>query len=76
MSHKDVFNRFQKLFPQYRDSVELYFPNGVDSIRVRREFGPDIAFTILGKNDWRLETVSRTVGTSKKTMRGGKMKGV
>lgn len=68
MSHKDVLEQFKKYFPQYAENMEQWFPNGRNSVRVRRPHMPDVVFTFHNPIDWRFETVDRYI----ESMRGGR----
>ena len=57
MSHNNVFEQFKFLLPQYIGYVDTWFPNGKNSIRVRRTHGYELVFTFNGIDDWCLETV-------------------
>ena len=59
MSHRDVLIRFELMFPQYKDSMTEWFPNGKNSIRVRTKgtYFRDLIFTFNDHLDWRFETV-------------------
>lgn len=58
MMHDEVFNQFKLSFSQYKNDVELNFPNGKNSVRVRLYDGNEFIFTYNGKDNWCLETVS------------------
>ena len=57
MSHKNVFEQFKLLFPQYIECIDTWFPNGKNSIRVRWTQDSDRIFTYNGIDDWCFETV-------------------
>lgn len=58
MSHRDVLNEFEIMFPQYSGSMTEWFPNGKNSIRIRRTgYLRDLIFTYNSPLDWRFETV-------------------
>lgn len=59
VNHKDLFNTFKKLFPnfEYVEEKTMIYQNGKDSIRVRgiRNMS-DLIFTYQRPNIWSLET--------------------
>lgn len=68
MSHKEVLEHFKKYFPQYAENMEQWFPNGKNSVRVRKQHMPDVVFTYNNIQDWRFETVDSYINS----MRGGR----
>lgn len=57
MLHIDVLKRFKKIFPIKDGSIEYWWPNGKNSIRVRLENSVELVLTYLSNKKWRLETV-------------------
>lgn len=57
MLHDDVYNCFTLYFPQISKHVIEWFPNGRNSVRVRRCDNQDFIFTYHDKNNWCFETV-------------------
>ena len=57
MSHEKVYEWFEHYFPQYSKHIIEWFPNGRESIRVRRSDKQDFIFTFHSPDDWRFETV-------------------
>lgn len=57
MSHEKVYEWFESYFPQFSKHIVEWFPNGKDSIRVRRSGNQDFIFTFHGIDDWCFETV-------------------
>ena len=57
MTQQDVFEQFKKIFPQYTDRTEAWFPNGKHSIRIRLLTGHDFIFTYNNHEQWSFETV-------------------
>ena len=57
MPHLTIYDYFRKLFPQFMERIETWFPNGKNSVRIRMLDNQDIIFTYNGPKDWRLETV-------------------
>lgn len=67
MSHNEVYKWFERFFPSYAgDSVEMWFPNGKNSIRVRRTGHLDFVFSYNGPRDWKFETVESFIDGVKK----------
>ena len=57
MLHIDVLKRFKEIFPIKDDSIEYWFPNGKNSIRVLLKNRVELVLTYLSNKKWRLETV-------------------
>ena len=65
MSHTEVYKQFTLYFPQIAEDVTTWFPNGQNSIRVRRTNGSDYAFTFHGNQDWKFETINSFIRDTK-----------
>lgn len=57
MLQEEVYKNFKSMFPQIEKDVERWFPNGMNSIRVRKTNGHEFIFTYNEKIDWCFETV-------------------
>lgn len=58
MKHSEVFDTFLQLFPGYSGSeVVEWFPNGYQSIRIRRVDGSEFIFTFQDSDHWVFETL-------------------
>ena len=67
MTHNKVYEQFKKLLPVYAKYTMEWFPNGLNSIRIRQIDEKDFIFTINDDlNDIRFETkdafIKRIVG--------------
>ena len=51
MSHDEIFRQFKKYCPVIAERMRIWFPNGLNSIRVFNEFGCDYIFTFFPKTD-------------------------
>lgn len=57
MNHKEVYEQFTNLFPTLAgEKVAVWFTNGKNSIRVRETDGQELIFSIIGKNEWMMES--------------------
>lgn len=56
MAPKDVFKAFLDITRTTEKDIEMWFPNGKDSIRVKFKNRQELIFTYYSKNYWRLET--------------------
>ena len=66
MAHGDVSKWFELYFPNYAgENVEIWFPNGKNSIRVRQTNKQEFIFTYNGKDDWRFETAKSFIKEGK-----------
>lgn len=67
MSHNDIYKLFELHMPSYAgEKVELWFPNGRNSIRVRSIGKEEFIFTFNNPKDWRFETVGSYINTFRK----------
>ncbi len=66
MAHGDVYKWFELYFPNYAGgNVEIWFPNGKNSIRVRQTNKQEFIFTYNRKDDWRFETAKSFIKEGK-----------
>ena len=69
MSHSEVMKWFENYFPDYSgDRIDVWFPNGRNSIRIRQKNGQEFIFTYHSQKDWRFETITSFLNG----MKGGK----
>ena len=67
MSHSDVYKLFELHMPSYAgDRVEIWFPNGRNSIRVRMRSREEFIFTFNNPKDWRFETIDSYIANFRK----------
>lgn len=70
MTHNCVYDIFEKKFNKIAGQIEVWFPNGKNSIRIRLDDKNEYIFTFNSESDWSLETVNsylkRVKGESKK----------
>lgn len=67
MNHEEIFECFKSNFPGDHFYVVEWFPNGKNSIRIRRINDRDYVFTYNGQHDWCYETVESFI----RKMKGG-----
>lgn len=66
MTHDRIFKAFEMyLKPAMESDFIMWFPNGRNSIRLRKKNGQELVFTYHSPKDWRLETVDRFIKTMK-----------
>lgn len=58
MTHNEVYKQFELYFKQYSgvNNVEVWFPNGKNSIRIRQKNKQEYIFTYTNPKEWKLET--------------------
>lgn len=56
MTQKEVLEKFVEISHVSKDEIDIWFPNGRSSVRVRLKNGNELIFTYKNKNIWRLET--------------------
>lgn len=59
MTHKKVFECFNRMFPGWRGSIEAWFPYGNSMIKIRLNNKMEFIFTYFSENNWKLETLDR-----------------
>lgn len=64
MLHTEVYEKFKFYFPRQSSEVFEWFPNGLNSIRVRRA-ASELVFTYNNGYDWCLETVDSFINKMK-----------
>lgn len=68
MTHRDVLRHFKNLFPEYVYEIDIWFPNGKNSIRIRLKHKEEFVFSIDDPKKWRFETVENFIAN----MRGAR----
>ena len=59
MIHDKVYKWFELYFPHYAgETVDMWFPNGKNSIRIRQTNKAEFIFTYNDINDWKFETLT------------------
>lgn len=58
MTHHDILKKFNAIFSEFNDLIELWAPNGRHSIRIRLNDKREFIFTYNSANDWCFETVT------------------
>lgn len=69
MNHKELMEKYMEMFGFDYGDVELWFPNGKGSIRVRYNNKVELVFTYYGPNNWRLETVKEFLKNRKESVK-------
>ena len=59
MTHNKVFEKGAELLPTYfaEKVVDVWFPNGRNSVRIRHYNRKEYIFTFNGPDEWSFETV-------------------
>lgn len=66
MTHIDIYKFFITLFPIYNDAIDVWFPNGKGSIRVRlKHLSEEFIFTYVSEKEWDFETLDYHMNKSK-----------
>ena len=74
MAHKDVYEEFKALLPDYAEDVSDWFPNGKDSVRIRLgKTHQEFIFTIRSSEEWRFETLANFIKSLNENRRKGDM---
>ena len=60
MTHMRVMDQFIEHFPNLKDTIDVWFQNGKNSIRIRfKNDSPELIFTFDSNKSWTLETVDK-----------------
>lgn len=65
MTHAQVYEKFKEHLPDQEKDVKVYFPNGRNSIRIRKENGLEYIFTINEPRFWKFETIDQFLSSMK-----------
>lgn len=56
MIHTIIIEIFKQNFPQYKDNITEWYPNGKNSIRVKLKDKTEIVYTHNSDRNWSLES--------------------
>ena len=66
MGHSEVMKWFENYFPDYSgDRIDVWFPNGRNSIRIRQKNGQEFIFTYHSQKE-RIEKLESTIEEMKR----------
>lgn len=74
MSHTEILRKFKEIFRIKDETIDTWYPNGKNSVRVKLITYEDLIFTFISEDDWRVETLKSFFISAKKTasfMKGG-----
>ena len=72
MLHSEVFEKYKSVFYRQVPSIDVWHPNGFNSIRIRLFSGDEYVFSYLGECNWRMETLESFMEyLSKNKLNGG-----
>lgn len=57
MTHKNVFEVFNKMFPGWRGMSETWYPYGNATIKIRMRNKSEYVFAYFNDRHWKLETI-------------------
>jgi hypothetical protein len=57
MVHAQVYDFFRQVLPLEEKEAKVYFPNGRNSIRIRKRNGQEFIFSYRSQTEWAYETV-------------------
>jgi hypothetical protein len=70
MLHSELIKRYQGIFRYSAQDVDVWFPNGKDSIRVRlKKNREEQIFTYKDEKTWQLETVTNFLKNIRRSAR-------
>lgn len=73
--HDKIYEIFESYLPGIAKDVEMWFPNGKGSIRLRKKNKEEFIFTYKNSKDWSFETVDSFLGNGpykSRMFQGGK----
>ena len=56
MTHREIFEAFTKIFAISNNPVQKWWKKGNNTLRIRLKTGPDVIFTYLSPDEWKIET--------------------
>ncbi len=65
MIHTQVYGFFQTCLPDQAKEVKEYFPNGKNSIRIRKTNGQEFIFSLREPKAWKFETIDQFLADMK-----------
>ena len=66
MVHSKVYQIFERVLPLYAgEQVEIWFPNGKNSIRIRSVDKREFVFTYHDDKSWKFETLKNYISSMK-----------
>ena len=65
MIHTQVYGFFQTCLPDQAKEVKEYFPNGKNSIRIRKTNGQEFIFSLREPKAWKFETIEQFLADMK-----------
>lgn len=65
MIHTQVYGFFQTCLPDQAKKVKEYFPNGKNSIRIRKTNGQEFIFSLREPKAWKFETIDQFLADMK-----------
>lgn len=57
MLHNELFDIFKLITHIPKEQIEAWYPNGLDSIRVKLVSGKTVVLTYKSHNYWKIETL-------------------
>lgn len=61
MLHPQVYDFFKRCLPEQESEIIEFFPNGKNSIRLRKKNGQEFIFSLQEKDAWKYETKSNFI---------------
>ena len=71
MLHTEVFEKYKRVFIIDASNVEIWHPNGFNSIRIRLFSGHEFVYTHVNDGHWSLETLDNFIKSMKKNKLNG-----
>lgn len=66
MIHSDIYAIYKEMMPFYADRTEIWFPCGLNTIRVRLHTREEFMFSYSKKGAWSFETLNSYIKKMKK----------
>ena len=66
MIHKNIYEIYKEIMPSYADRTEVWFPCGLNAIRVRLHTREEFIFSYSEKRTWSFETLNSYIKKMKK----------
>ena len=61
MLHTEVFDKYKKVFYREVPNIDVWHPNGFNSIRIRLKTGEEYIFSFVNDRMWSMETLDNFI---------------
>lgn len=66
MNHNELFKKYKEIFQANDADIDVWFPNGKDSVRVRYKDKREFVFTYSKSDEWCIQTIKEFLKSTRK----------